>query len=256
MPDLKSLPEEQSNQYMTDPVKPDSHDHLSENILLRKRIAEFEALEQEYKNTLEKLSEKESFNFALFQYNPVLTIVVDREGRVVKSNKAKITSGDRLPNIGDIMYQDYAARHEIDMHANLMECIHTGTIGFYPELHYEDKILSISISPFPHGAIITSQNITAQKKAELDRIHLIEKLQNALSEVETLRGLLPICACCKKIRDDQGYWNHIEAYLRKHTNTEFTHTLCPECVKQYYPDLWKQMETVKGCGSDTINAAQ
>jgi hypothetical protein len=241
---------------MTDFAQQDNNDLLAENILLRKRISEFESLEREYQRTLEKLSEKESFNFALFQYNPVLTIVVDRQGRVVKSNKAKITSGDRLPTIGDIMYRDYAARHEIDMYMNLMECMRTGTIGYYPELKYEDKILSISISPFPLGAIITSQNITARKKAELDRMHLIEKLQNALSEVETLRGLLPICACCKKIRDDQGYWNHIEAYLRKHTNTEFTHTLCPECVKQYYPELWKQMETVKGHGGENCSAAQ
>lgn len=241
---------------MTDVVKPDNKDLLSENTLLRQRISEFEALELKYKCALEKLSEKEAFNFALFQYNPVLTIVVDPEGRVVKSNKAKITSGDRLPNIGDIMYQDYASRHEIDMYGNLMECMRTGTIGFYPELEYENKILSISISPFPLGAIITSQDITAQKKTELDRMKLIEKLQNALSEVETLRGLLPICACCKKIRDDRGYWNHIEAYLRQHTNTEFTHTLCPECVKQYYPDLWKQMEMVKGHGGENDRAAQ
>ena len=241
---------------MINAVKHGSTDLLTENALLRRRISEFEALELEYKRALEKLSEKESFNFALFQYNPVLTIVVDREGRVIKSNKAKITSGDRLPNIGDIMYRDYASQHEIDMYGNLMECMRTGTIGCYPELKYENKILSISISPFPLGAIITSQDITAQKKAELERMKLIEKLQNALSEVETLRGLLPICACCKKIRDDQGYWNHIEAYLRMHTNTEFTHTLCPECVKQYYPDLWKQMELVKGHGGENDRAPQ
>jgi hypothetical protein len=236
--------------------KPDINASESENAVLRQRIAEYEQLEAKYKRTVEELSEKEAFNFALFHYNPVLTIVVDREGRVVKSNKAKITSGDRLPKIGDMMYHDYASRHAIDMRGNLMECIRTGVMGFYPELTYENKVLTICISPFPQGAIITSQDITAQKKAELDRMKLIEKLQNALSEVETLRGLLPICACCKKIRDDQGYWNHIEAYLRKHTNTEFTHTLCPECVKQYYPDLWKQMETVKGTNGDRGTPAQ
>lgn len=241
---------------MKEVVVPENPDLVSENTLLRQRIAELQGLEAKYRRTLQKLSEKEAFNFALFQYNPVLTIVVDREGRVIRSNRAKITSGDRLPDIGDIMYQDYASRHEIDMYKNLMECIRTGANGFYPELKYENKVLSISISPFSHGAIITSQDITAQKKAESDRMKLIEKLQGALSEVETLRGLLPICACCKKIRDDQGYWNHIEAYLRKHTNTEFTHTLCPECVKQYYPDLWKKMETVKGTIGERNSSAQ
>jgi hypothetical protein len=143
------------------------------------------------------------------------------------------------------MYRDYASKHEINMHQQLMESIQTGTIRKFNELHYGNKILTITISPFPEGAIITSQDITEQKTVELDRIKLIEKLQQALSEVETLRGLLPICACCKKIRDDKGYWNHIEAYLRKHAHAEFTHTLCPDCVKQYYPDLWEKMRTEK-----------
>ena len=212
---------------------------------LHKRIAMFETLEAAYKTANKKLAEKEAFNFALFQYNPMFTVVVDTEGRVIKSNKAKISSGDRLPNIGDLMYKDYASRHRIDMHENLIECIHSGKTGFFPELEYGTKILSITISPFPGGAIITSQDITTQKIAEQDRLKLIDKLQQALAELETLRGLLPICACCKKIRDDRGYWNHIESYLRKHTLADFTHTLCPDCVKQFYPDLWKKMETGK-----------
>jgi hypothetical protein len=215
---------------------------------LRERIARFEAIEAEYKTTLRKLAEKEAFNFALFQYNPVLTVVVDSDGRVIKSNKAKICSGDRLPAIGDVMYKDYASHHQVNMHHNLMECIITGNIGYFPDLEYGSKVLSITISPFPGGAIIASQDITAQKTAENDRLKLIEKLQQALGELETLRGLLPICACCKKIRDDGGYWNHIESYLRKHTLADFTHTLCPECVKQFYPDLWKKMESGKEAG--------
>jgi hypothetical protein len=215
---------------------------------LRERVAAFEQLEAEYKTANKRLADKEAFNFALFQYNPVFTVVVDLDGRVIKSNKAKISSGDRLPNIGDIMYKDYASRHRIDMYKNLMECIHSGKTGYFPELEYGTKILSITISPFPGGAIITSQDITLQKIAEHDRLKLIDKLQQALSELETLRGLLPICACCKKIRDDHGYWNHIESYLRKHTLADFTHTLCPDCVKQFYPDLWQKREAGKEAG--------
>lgn len=217
----------------------------SEVASLRRRIAELEQFEAEIKAANLKLAEKEEFNFALFHYNPLLTIVVDKQGRVVKSNKAKITSGDRLPNVGDLMYRDYASRHEIDMYTCLMECISTGKTRKFEELRYGNKILSVTISPFPQGAIITSQDITEQKTSEHERIKLIEELQLALSEVETLRGLLPICACCKKIRDDNGYWNHIEAYLKKHAHTEFTHTLCPDCVKQFYPDLWEKMKLEK-----------
>jgi hypothetical protein len=212
---------------------------------LRKRIAELERAEADYKTALGQLAEKEAFNFALFQYNPVLTMVVDTEGRVVKSNRAKITSGDRVPAIGDIMYRDYASRHEIDMYGKLMECIASGRTASFPELRYGDKTLSVTIAPFSQGAIITSRDITEEKNAERERLRLIEKLQGALAEVETLRGLLPICASCKKIRDDTGYWNDIEAYLHLHARTEFTHTMCPACTKKHYPDLWKKMQKDK-----------
>jgi PAS domain S-box-containing protein len=120
----------------------------------------------EQKRAEEALREKEAFNFALFQHNPIETIVVDREGKVVKINRSRRKSGDRIPNIGDVMYKDYAGKHEIDMRAKLMECIRSGKIKRFPGLKYDDKFLSISIAPFPMGAIITSQDITKSKRAE------------------------------------------------------------------------------------------
>jgi hypothetical protein len=62
-------------------------------------------------------------------------------------------------------------------------------------------------------------------------------LQTALNEVKTLKGILPICASCKKIRDDKGYWNQIESYIHDHSEAEFSHGICPECVKKMYPKL-------------------
>jgi DNA-binding NtrC family response regulator len=66
-----------------------------------------------------------------------------------------------------------------------------------------------------------------------ERKQLIFQLQEALARVKTLSGLLPICAWCKKIRDDKGYWNHVEAYIVDHTEADFTHGICPECAKQF-----------------------
>ena len=66
------------------------------------------------------------------------------------------------------------------------------------------------------------------------------ELQEALSEIKTLSGLLPICASCKKIRDDTGYWNQIELYIRDHTEAEFSHSLCPNCAEKLYGDLLKE----------------
>jgi len=79
------------------------------------------------------------------------------------------------------------------------------------------------------------------------RLHdTISELKNALAEVNQLSGLLPICAYCKKIRDDKGYWNQIEAYLQKHTEAEFSHGICPDCEKKIYADLEKRKREMQG----------
>ena len=66
-------------------------------------------------------------------------------------------------------------------------------------------------------------------------INFVKRLPKRLTHVKTLTGLLPICTSCKKIRDDQGYWTQIEIYIREHSEAEFTHGLCPDCVKKFYP---------------------
>jgi PAS domain S-box-containing protein len=81
-------------------------------------------------------------------------------------------------------------------------------------------------------------DITEHKEAEAEREELIEELQDALAKVKTLSGMLPICVSCKKIRDDRGYWNQIESYVREHSEAEFSHSACPECVKKLYPELY------------------
>lgn len=80
-------------------------------------------------------------------------------------------------------------------------------------------------------------DITDRKRAEEEREKLIQNLQDALAKVKTLSGLLPICASCKKIRDDKGYWNQIEQYISEHSDAEFSHGICPECVRRLYPEL-------------------
>ncbi len=81
--------------------------------------------------------------------------------------------------------------------------------------------------------------ITERKKMEEERIKLVSELQEALDNIKTLRGFIPICASCKKIRDDNGYWNQIEAYLSRHSLAEFSHSICPQCAKMIYPEYYK-----------------
>lgn len=65
----------------------------------------------------------------------------------------------------------------------------------------------------------------------------IEELRKAIEKIRTLRGIIPICAGCKKIRNDQGYWQQVEVYVKNHSDAEFSHGLCPECLTIMYPDL-------------------
>lgn len=80
----------------------------------------------------------------------------------------------------------------------------------------------------PQGIVITCTDITRLKRQEM-------QMQHALEHIRTLRGLLPICAVCKKIKDENEMWSTIEAYLIKHTHAEFTHDICPDCIRALYP---------------------
>ncbi len=106
-----------------------------------------------------------------------------------------------------------------------------------------DKIeVALTLSPIKNaaggviGVSAIERDITTVKREEDERLKLIEELTEALRNIKTLRGLLPICASCKKIRDDQGYWQKVESYICEHTNAAFTHGLCPDCLEQLYPD--------------------
>jgi len=81
-----------------------------------------------------------------------------------------------------------------------------------------------------------SEEIDTRKQIEQEREKLIGELKTALKEIKTLEGILPICMHCKKIRDDKGYWNHLEKYIHDHSDAKFSHGICPACLKEHYPD--------------------
>ena len=84
------------------------------------------------------------------------------------------------------------------------------------------------------GSLCVLTDLTARVAAERERERVIAELSRALSQIKTLQDLLPICCACKKIRNDQGYWQQIESYIREHAGVEFSHSLCPECAKKLY----------------------
>ncbi|MBA3028474.1 MAG: hypothetical protein FP816_06630 [Desulfobacteraceae bacterium] len=119
----------------------------------------------------------------------------------------------------------------------------------YGYLHLQSSKKGILIENRPVLAILkqvaeirveltqAQEEIKRRVAAEIERDKVISELQTALSEVKTLRGLIPICSNCKSIRDDKGYWNQIETYIKAHSNAEFTHGICPDCAQRLYPDM-------------------
>ena len=90
-------------------------------------------------------------------------------------------------------------------------------------------------------AIWVTAALTLQRKiVEEEREKAIFEREKALEDTKILRGLLPTCASCKKIRDDNGHWNQIEVYIKQHSEANFSHGICPECARKLYPDVYKE----------------
>ena len=97
--------------------------------------------------------------------------------------------------------------------------------------------------------------VLKRRRMEAEHERLLHELQGAMDEVNALSGLLPICASCKKIRDDEGYWNQIETYISKHSEAKFTHSICPECTKALYPQYYDKIWADKEKGAKQPDAA-
>jgi CheY-like chemotaxis protein len=123
----------------------------------------------------------------------------------------------------------------------------TGTPIVFLTSHTHRGVLARARTVEPHGYLLKPLDPRALRPAiemalhkhrmERERQELIERLENALAEVKQLQGLFPICAWCRKVRDDEGYWDSIEGYLARHLNTQYTHGICQDCAKKLEADL-------------------
>jgi len=120
----------------------------------------------------------------------------------------------------------------------------------YLTAYSEDTLLQKAKITEPYGYIIKPYNDRELRIAveialykhtmDAEKEKLIAELQKALATIKRLQGILPICASCKKIREDNGHWTQVESYIREHSEAEFSHGLCPECAKKLYPDYYKE----------------
>lgn len=101
-------------------------------------------------------------------------------------------------------------------------------------------VQSVELLARVSSALALKQETDRRKAHELELQRSNEELQRALREVKVLRGLIPICASCKKIRNDGGFWQQLEEYLGEHSEAEFSHGLCQPCIKKLYPGIYQE----------------
>ena len=210
---------------------------------LQQRIKELEKEAVEHKRAKEELQ-------TILNIVPVIIFQKDRDGKTTRTNQAfdtmiglskeeiiGKTTDELFPEHGKDMMKDdqevmELGKPKLDIieHYDSPEGTRWARAGKAPLKDKEGNVV---------GLIGYAADITEQKQAEEALKQERDKLQDALAEVKTLSGLLPICAHCKKIRDDKGYWNQIEAYIRDHSEADFSHSICPECAKNIYPEFYK-----------------
>jgi hypothetical protein len=128
---------------------------------------------------------------------------------------------------------------------HIISILHFFSGSLVPKNLASEIMKSFSFSMLPWGIAFMILNALIGlfwgkiKQADKEKSEIIVQLQIALEKVKILSGFLPICASCKRIRDDKGYWNQIEVYISEHSEAEFSHGICPECSAKLYPEIYK-----------------
>jgi PAS domain S-box-containing protein len=137
-------------------------------------------------------------------------------------------------------YADYHGQEETEVFAKKLKTVFiTGrSVSYQHRSLLNGKYYLRTLSPIKDtggrttSVTVVSKDINELKRAEVERDKIIFELQDAMDQIKTLKGLIPICAWCKKIRDDSGYWQKLETYLKEHSDVDFTHGMCDECAKK------------------------
>jgi PAS domain S-box-containing protein len=238
--ELQSTPT--GNQIWLRTVKVPLHDqegHITGLLGTYEDITERKAMEK-------RLRESEGRYRNLFQNNHAILLVIDPEnGRIVDANPAACRYyGYNLDHLRGMSITDINVLTSEQVFEEMARAKAEERKHFY----FYHRLANGEVHPVEVYSGPTMVNgrellysivhdISERKKAEEEKERLILELRDALSKIKTLSGMLPICASCKKIRDDQGYWNQIESYIKEHSQAEFSHSICPECIKKLYPEF-------------------
>jgi PAS domain S-box-containing protein len=213
---------------------------------LWKRVQELEEAQFQRKRAEDGLRESEALFRNLFEHHAAVKLIIDPDtGNIIDAN---VTAAEfygwtraqlrqmRIQDINTLSPEEVKremekARAHERIHFEFRHRRADGSIRdvdvFSSKIEAKGKDLLYSVI----------HDITDRKRAEEELKEERRRLQKALDDVRTLRGIVPICASCKKIRDDKGYWNQVEKYVTEHSEAQFSHGMCPECLKKFYPDF-------------------
>jgi len=212
--------------------------------LWRNQTARF--YRKQYDNEIERQALLQHFEY-LVKYANDIILLADRNWKIFEVNDRAVEiygySRDELLKMDIKQLRAPEQRFLLEKQFQQLEeqkgltlqTIHQRKDGTRFPIEASLRVIEVEGEKFYQSII---RDITRRKKEEEERDKLIRELQAALTKVKTLSGLVPICASCKKIRDDKGYWNQIESYIEKHSAAEFSHGICPECARKLYPQLY------------------
>jgi PAS domain S-box-containing protein len=209
---------------------------------------ELEMQNDELRRTYRELEISRARYQDLYDFAPVAYFTIDDEGTVQQANlTAAILLGIGRADLLRRPFTDFVLPEDQDVYYRHRRALLESGSSQSDELRMVRRDagpfwvhLKSAVSKAEDGSTacrVIVSDVDDRRKAGQERELLIAELQEALEKVKLLSGLLPICAWCKKVRDDQGYWNAIENYVSRHSEAEFTHGICPECRSRYYGEV-------------------
>jgi PAS domain S-box-containing protein len=203
-------------------------------------------------NSEQMLRFERNFISGILETTSAFIAVLDIEGRVLRLNRAieLMTGITILDAVGSVFWEIFILGEERQAFMDLFGDLQSDRFPFEAQgrlgaARGKECHVLWSCTPICNDAdsvdfvIVTGIDVTALKRVQRENENLILELQAALAKVKTLKGLLPMCANCQKIRDDHGQWHHVEEYIRDHSDADFTHGICPECANLLYPQFTK-----------------
>ncbi len=197
---------------------------------------------------LEKRLEETEEKFRIFFENTLeIFIIIDgKTGHILHVNKpVSCILGYDIKELSGKHYSVIFPVKSEFLREDRLEAIkiHDSVIEYHDVLRSDGSLCPMDITitvidwNLEKAILVSLRNSEERKRVEEEKEKLLHELEEALKNIKILRGLLPICASCKKIRDDRGYWLQLEEYIQGHSNAEFTHSICPGCKKKLYPDM-------------------